>query len=320
MRLSKYLTEATQPFVLQEYLFGWYDIKFFKTFKEAKTFAQKKYDNTVKRNKKAEKDWRPNSYGQEQIHPMRIVDTVVSPVKYSPATKQDEKDFKKQKDNYLTEQIIKGRTTENHGHTHSYRVDAIGSGFTTFDDTKHIHAIGVFKVKTAHGHEHDILDNVSEKKVWFDVYENSKGETANVFERSKGKYYVEVDNRYDMSFQNKKKLKAWLKLHKMEHIGTDSIEEAKKIVKVKKPDFMVAMGLPPDYSVKEIEPDTFQIAKFTHGKEPTEVYRCQWTGKQWKCNCYSRKGSCKHVDIVQKFIKGKKRSVFDKWAKIKGPK
>ena len=255
MRLSRYLIEATQPFVLQEYLFGWYDIKFFKTFKEAKTFAQKKYDNTVKRNKKAEKDWRPNAYGQEQIHPMRIIDTAVSPVKYSPATKQDEKDFKKQKDNYLQESVFVGRTTENHGHSHGYRVDAIGSGFTTFDNTKHIHAIGVWKAKTAQGHEHEILD----------------------------------------------------------------LNEA-KIVRVKKPDFMVAMGLPPDYSVKEVEPDVFQIAKFTHGKEPTEVYRCQWTGKQWKCNCYSRKGSCKHVDIVQKFIKGKKKNVFDKWAKIKVPK
>jgi hypothetical protein len=183
---------------------------------------------------------------------MRIVDTTVSPVKYSPATKQDEKDFKSNKKSYLTEQIIEGRTTENNGHSHNYRVDAIGSGFTTFDNTKHIHAIGVLKVKTAHAHEHEIKDNLI---------------------------------------------------------------EAKKIVRVKKPDFMVAMGLPPDYSVKEIEPDVFHIAKFTHGKEPAEVYRCQWTGKQWKCNCYSRKGSCKHVDIVQKFIKGKKRSVFDKWEK-----
>jgi hypothetical protein len=257
MRLSKYLVEATQEFVLQEYLFGWYDLKFFGSLKEAQKFAQRKFDAAVKRNKKAAKDWRPNAYGQEQIHAMRVVDRSVSPPKYYPGTEADKKNWVSQSKNYLQESTIKGRTTENHGHSHGYRVDAIGSGFTTFDNTKHIHAIGVFKVKTAHGHEHEILDY---------------------------------------------------------------IEEAKKIVKVKKPDFMVAMGLPPDYSVKEIEPDTFQIAKFTHGKEPTEVYRCQWTGKQWKCNCYSRKGSCKHVDIVQKFIKGKKRSVFDKWAKIKGPR
>ena len=156
----------------------------------------------------------------------------------------------------VNEQVYVGRTTEDNEHSHGYRVDAIGSGFTTFDNTKHIHAIGVWKCKTAHGHEHEILDLI----------------------------------------------------------------EAKKIVRVKKPDFMVAMGLSPDYSVKEIEPDTFHIAKFTHGKEPAEVYRCQWTGKQWKCNCYSRKGSCKHVNIVQKFIKGKKRNVFDKWAKEAIPK
>ena len=193
MKLRHYLLETTQPFALQEYLFGWYDVKFFKTLKEAQTFAQKKYNNIVKRNKKAEKDWRPNAYGKEQIHPMRIVDRTVRPPKYFPATKQDEKDWKKQPKNYL--------------------------------------------------------------------------------------------------------------------------QEAKKIVRVKKPDFMTAMGIDPDYSVKEVKPDVFQIAKFTHGKEPTEVYRCEWTGKTWKCNCYSRKGSCKHVDIVQKFVKGKKRNVFDKWEK-----
>ena len=54
------------------------------------------------------------------------------------------------------ENVSRGRTTENEGHSHNYRVDAIGSGFTTLDNTKHIHAIGVWKVKTAHGHEHEI--------------------------------------------------------------------------------------------------------------------------------------------------------------------
>ena len=256
MRLNKYLNEATQKFVLQEFLFGWYDIKFFKTLKEAQKFAQKKFNAAEKRNKKAAKDWRPNAYGQEQIHAMRVVDRNVSPVKYYPGTKADKKIWVSQSKGYLQEQVYVGRTTENNGHSHNYRVDAIGSGLTTFDNTKHIHAIGVWKCKTSHGHEHEILD----------------------------------------------------------------LKEAKKVVKVKKPDFMVAMGLPPDYLVKEIEPDTFHIAKFTHGKEPAEVYRCQWTGKQWKCNCYSRKGSCKHVNIVQKFIKGKKRNVFDKWAKEAIPK
>ena len=82
----------------------------------------------------------------------------------------------------------------------------------------------------------------------------------------------------------------------------------------KKPDFMLAMGQEAEYIVKEVRPDLYQLAKFTHGKEPTEIYMCQWTGKTWKCNCYSRKGSCKHIDHVQKFIKGKKKSVFDKWA------
>jgi hypothetical protein len=192
MKIGRYLSEATQPFVVQEYLFGWYDIGFFKTLREAQAWSQKRYDNTVKRNKKAEKDWRPNSYGKEQIHPNRIVDKTKRPYKYYPATKQDEKEWNKHKKQYLQEVKIK-----------------------------------------------------------------------------------------------------W----------------------VKKPDFMKAMGIDPDYLVREVRPDVFEIAKFTHGKEPTDIYRCQWTGKRWSCNCYSRKGSCKHVDIVQKFIKGKKKNIFDKWAK-----
>lgn len=151
---------------------------------------------------------------------------------------------------YLTEQVFEGETTVNDGHSHKYRVDAIGSGFTTFDNTKHIHTIGVWKCKTAAGHEHDIVDGMNEAKV----------------------------------------------------------------KKVKKPDFILAMGQEAEYIVKEVRPDVYELAKFTHGKEPTEIYRCEWTGKAWKCNCYSRKGSCKHIDTVQKFIKGKKKSIFDKWA------
>jgi len=195
MKIGEYLSEATLSFVLQEYLFGWYDVKFFKTLKEAQTFAQKRYDNIVKRNKKAEKDLRPNSYGSEQLRAARVVDKSVKPHKYYPGTKEDKQNWNKQKKNYL--------------------------------------------------------------------------------------------------------------------------QEAKKVVYVKKPDFMKAMGLDPDYLIRETRPDTFEIAKFTHGKEPTDVYRCQWTGKRWTCNCYSRKGSCKHVDMVQKFIKGKKKNIFDKWAKGK---
>ena len=148
------------------------------------------------------------------------------------------------------EQTYEGRTTITNGHSHMYRVDSIGSGFTTFDDTKHIHAIGVWKCKTALSHEHDIPNKITEAK----------------------------------------------------------------IKKVKKPDFMTAFKQEAEYEVKEISPDVYQLAKFTHVKEPTETYRCQWTGRTWKCNCYSRKGSCKHIDYVQKFIKGKKRTVFDKWA------
>jgi len=93
--------------------------------------------------------------------------------------------------------------------------------------------------------------------------------------------------------------------------------EAIKIKKVSKPDFMTSMGLEAEYSVTELEPNVYQIAKFTHGKEPSELYRCTWTGNKWKCNCYSKANTCKHIKIVRDFVKGKKRSEFQKWIEKK---
>jgi hypothetical protein len=83
---------------------------------------------------------------------------------------------------------------------------------------------------------------LTERKVWFDVYENPKGETANVF-GTDGGFSVEVDNKYDMTFDNEKKLKAFLKKEKFEHIGTDSITEAKKLNFPK--DIISFLGKPP---------------------------------------------------------------------------
>jgi hypothetical protein len=250
--IPRKVSEASQSFVLQEYLFGWYDIQHFNSLKDAQQFAEKRYKNILKRNKKAKKDWRPNAYGSEQIHPVRVVDKSSKPFKYYPGTTLDKKEWDKNKKHYL-----------------------------------------------------------QEKRVYADVYQNPSGEIATVQKDGKG-FYIEVDNKYDLDMSNKKALNKWIKDGDWRHIGVDKVYEAIKYVK--KPDFMVAMGQEPEYLVKEISPDVYQLAKFTHGKEPTEVYRCQWTGKSWKCNCYSRKGSCKHIDHVQKFIKGKKKSVFDKWA------
>jgi len=54
----------------------------------------------------------------------------------------------------------------------------------------------------------------------FHVYNNKKGDTAKVTERSKG-FYVEVNNRYDKEFKNEKDLDKWLKKEKYEWVGSE---------------------------------------------------------------------------------------------------
>ncbi len=244
----------------------------------------------------------------------------------------------------MTEQVIRGKTAENDGHTHSYRVDAYGSGFTIFDSTKHIHAIGAWKVKTAHAHEHELIGGINEAAQSFVLQEYLFGWYDAKFFKTLKEAQTFAQKRYDNIVKRNKKAEKDLrpKSYGSEQLratrvvdksvrpykyypGTKEdkqnwnkqkknyLQEAKKVVWVKKPDFMKAMGIDPDYLVRETRPDTFEIAKFTHGKEPADLYRCTWTGKKWSCNCYSRKGSCKHVDIVQKYIKGKKKSEFEKW-------
>jgi len=105
MKLKQYIKEASGGFILQEYLFGWYqnDKVVYKTLIDAKKAAQKKYDSIMKGNKKAEKDWRPKSYGKIEIRPTRVVN--LSTGEKHPATKYDEKNFKTMSKEYLKEEI-----------------------------------------------------------------------------------------------------------------------------------------------------------------------------------------------------------------------
>jgi hypothetical protein len=105
MKLKKYIKEASGGFILQEYLFGWYqnDKVVYRTLIDAKKAAQKKHNSITKGNKKAEKDWRPNSYGKIEIKPTRVVD--LSTGKKYPATKHDEKNFKTMSKEYLKEEV-----------------------------------------------------------------------------------------------------------------------------------------------------------------------------------------------------------------------
>jgi hypothetical protein len=97
MRLNKYINEEKDTFVIQEYLFGWYqnDKTTFKTLKDAKKHAEQKTSKITKSNKKAAKDLRPKAFGKVDIYPQRIVNLKTNE-KY-PATKEDEKKFKQNK-------------------------------------------------------------------------------------------------------------------------------------------------------------------------------------------------------------------------------
>ena len=124
MRLSNYLKEAKVAVDAYENPRG-ETAKVRKVGKGFEVEVDNRYDLSFQNNKKL-KEWL-------KLHKMELVGT-----------------------DLVHESVSRGRTTENEGHSHDYRVDAIGSGFTTLDNTKHIHAIGVWKVKTAHGHEHEI--------------------------------------------------------------------------------------------------------------------------------------------------------------------
>lgn len=70
----------------------------------------------------------------------------------------------------------------------------------------------------------------------------------------------------------------------------------------------------PEYIIRELEPQTFEVTKWTHGTKPDEIYRVEYTErhgkKYWKCSCPAR-GICKHIKAVQNWIKKGKKPYID---------
>jgi len=65
----------------------------------------------------------------------------------------------------------------------------------------------------------------------------------------------------------------------------------------------------PDYFIREVGNDKFEIAVFKRGDTPDAVYKVSC--KKGICSCPAKK-SCKHIPMVQKWIKAGKPSYFGK--------
>lgn len=67
----------------------------------------------------------------------------------------------------------------------------------------------------------------------------------------------------------------------------------------------------PEYIIREIEPQLFEVSKWTKGSGPAAVYRVEYTTrhgkKYWRCSCPVKGSRCKHIKMVKEWIKkGKK--------------
>ena len=65
----------------------------------------------------------------------------------------------------------------------------------------------------------------------------------------------------------------------------------------------------PEYYIREIDKNESEIAVFKRGDTPNNVYTVDC--KKGICNCKSR-GVCKHISMVEKWIKAGKPSPFGK--------
>lgn len=66
-----------------------------------------------------------------------------------------------------------------------------------------------------------------------------------------------------------------------------------------------------DYMIRELRPGEYEVSKWTRGDTPTEIYKCYQKGKnQWQCGC-PVKGKCKHIKMVQDWLKGGKQPFVD---------
>jgi len=102
MRIKRYLKEEMGSFIIQEWLFKWYqsDKTVYKTIKDAKRAAESKLKGIERTNKRAKKnEWKPKAHGTIEIRPLRVVDITTGET--FPATKRDEQSFKKNKTYYM---------------------------------------------------------------------------------------------------------------------------------------------------------------------------------------------------------------------------
>lgn len=66
-----------------------------------------------------------------------------------------------------------------------------------------------------------------------------------------------------------------------------------------------------DYMIRELRPGEYEVSKWTRGDTPTELYKCYQRGKnRWVCSC-PVKGKCKHIKMVEKWLKGGKEPFID---------
>jgi len=84
--------------------------------------------------------------------------------------------------------------------------------------------------------------------------------------------------------------------------GAWDIEEAKQTSFLKKK--IKPKLFEPEYMVREIGPNTYEVTKWTHGASPTGIYTVR-AFKKWTCDCPAR-GKCRHMDIVREWLKKNK--------------
>ena len=66
-----------------------------------------------------------------------------------------------------------------------------------------------------------------------------------------------------------------------------------------------------DYMIREIRPNEYEVSKWTRGDTPAELYTVYQRGKnKWQCGC-PVKGKCKHIKMVQDWLKGGKQPFID---------
>ena len=67
-----------------------------------------------------------------------------------------------------------------------------------------------------------------------------------------------------------------------------------------------------DYIIKDGKAkNSYIVTSWTTGKAPKNIYTVNKQGNKWKCNCPTRTPYCKHIDMVNEWIKVGKPSIID---------